>query len=88
MTFREALKRLHKVGTAHATGDSLRAMYADLIAFQHNGGDTRWRYKQAEKFYAWLADKGDDGEVADAARVLLRDRQKAWDIQMGIEVTL
>ncbi len=78
MTFKEAKKACRKVGTAHAAGDALRAMYADLIAHRQ-GGD-------AETYYVWLP-RGDDGETMEAARSLLRDRAKAWDVLMGRATT-
>lgn len=75
MTFKQAAKACRKAGTAHATGDALRAMYAELIA-DRQGGD-------AEKYYASLP-QGTDSGMMEAARALLRDRAKAWDVLMGV----
>ena len=33
MTYKEAIKTLKLVGCAHAKGDALRAMYAQLVSF-------------------------------------------------------
>lgn len=78
MTYKDALKQYKKVGAAHATGDALRVMYADLIGSLHGG--------KPEKYYEWLK-PGTDHEIIEQARILLRDRQKAWDVLIGIEVT-
>jgi hypothetical protein len=77
MTFKEAKKQCRKVGTAHAQGDALRAMYAELIAFQQavTGGS-------AEKFYAHLQTVADDA-IAESARELLRDHWKALDVALA-----
>lgn len=76
MTFKNALKLCKKVGTAHASGEALAAMYANLVNVQH-GGD-------AEKYYNYLIKNGldDDKKIIDLARELLRDRAKSWDILM------
>ena len=75
LSYPAALKWCKQVGTAHATGDGLRAMYAQLIG-QAQGGDP-------QLYYRWI--KGEaDHEIAEQARMLLRDRQKAWDVLMGL----
>lgn len=51
-TFSQAQRELRRVGCAHAQGDALRAMYADLLASRMRGADPA-------RFYAYLADKGD-----------------------------
>ena len=51
-SFSQALRELRRVGCAHAQGDALRAMYADLLASRMRGADPA-------RFYAYLADKGD-----------------------------
>lgn len=77
MTYKQALKECKRVGTAHATGDALRAMYAGLLEVQHGGA--------AEQYYLGLQDyaQGTDTEIAEVARTLLRDRAKAWSVLMG-----
>lgn len=52
-SYMQATTELRKVGTAHATGDSLRAMYAQLAA-------QRMRGAKPERFYDALAGKTDD----------------------------
>lgn len=74
MTFKEAKKECKRVGTSHAQGDALRAMYADLIAMHH------YAVGNPERFYSHL--QGFDGEkaITDRARELLRDSGKALDV--------
>lgn len=69
-TFKQALAQCRKVGTNHASGDSLRAMYASLVADAQGGS--------AEKYYEHLT--GSDHEITEQGRALLRDRRAAWDI--------
>lgn len=68
MTFKEALRACKKVGTNHAEGDALRAMYANMIAWH-------WPAFQLDgaKFYAHLLTMA-DSEIANEAHRLLRDR--------------
>lgn len=77
MTYQSASKQCKRTGTAHATGDSLRAMYAALVAQIHGG--------EAAKYYAWLQAHatGDDNNITETSRCLLRDRAMAWDVLMG-----
>ena len=77
MNYKDALKQMKRVGTAHATGDSLRAMYAKLVADIQGG--------PAEKYFVFLK-PGTDQEIKQQAQPLLQDRQKAWNVIMGIEV--
>lgn len=74
--YKAATKQLKRVGTAHASGDALRAMYADLLVFHHGG--------RATTYFAWLQGHalGDDKAISEAARELLRDRAKSWDALM------
>lgn len=74
--YTRALKQCQRVGTSHATGDALRAMYAKLVAQMH-GGD-------AERYYAYLESTAGDRATMEVARALLRDRATAWDVLMGI----
>jgi hypothetical protein len=75
MTFKEAKKACRKVGTSHAQGDALRAMYADLIAFQW------FAIGNPEKFYAHLQSVADDERaITERARELLRDSNAALDV--------
>ena len=73
MKYKDALKQCKRVGTAHAGGDALRAMYAGLIALSH-GGDPA-------VYYGWLQRNvpGDDCAIAAKARELIRDRQSTLD---------
>lgn len=75
MTFKEAKKQCRKVGTAHATGDALRSMYAELVA-------SKWyAIGNPEKIYTYLqsAASGDDSQIAEVSRELLRDHNRALD---------
>lgn len=78
MTFKEAKKACRKVGTAHAQGDALRAMYAEMIA-------QRWfAIGNPEKFYAHLQGVADDERaITDRARELLRDSNAALDVVLA-----
>lgn len=77
MTFKEAKKQCRKVGTAHAQGDALRAMYADLIAL-------KWfAIGNPEKFYHHLQQMPDEKVITDEARALLRDSGKALDAMLA-----
>jgi len=77
MTFKEAKRACRKVGTAHAEGDALRAMYAEMIAFQQaaTGGNP-------EKFYVHLQTVADDA-ITETARRLLCDSGKALDVALA-----
>jgi len=76
MTFKEAIKQCKKVGCAHATGDALAAMYANLVAQMHGG--------KADLYYKFICSKSNDSDITEASRTLLRDRAKAWDVLMQI----
>jgi hypothetical protein len=78
MTFKEAKKQCRRVGTAHAQGDALRAMYAELIA-------SRWyAVGNPEKFYMYLQSVADDERaIANEARALLRDSSLALDVALA-----
>lgn len=78
MNFKEAKKECRKVGTAHATGDALRSMYAELVAVQ-------WpAIGNAPKVYEYLQrETGDDKSVYELSRELLRDHSKALDIVLS-----
>lgn len=78
MTYKQALKECKRVGTAHATGDALRAMYAGLLELQHGGAVERY-YQRLQ-----VIAPGTDEEIGEASRALLRSRKKAWDVLMGI----
>lgn len=78
MTFKEAKKQCRKVGTAHAQGDALRSMYAELIAM-------KWpAIGNAERMYTHLQGVTDDEQsIASEARELLRDHTKALDVVLA-----
>lgn len=72
-----AYKEMRRVGTAHATGDSLRAMYASLIVMQAGMGE-----KFAPQVFAWLRRYGSDGAIACESHSLLRNEAATWDVAM------
>lgn len=76
MTFNEAKKQCRKVGTAHATGDALRAMYAELIVVTHPGINQH----SAERFYDHLQAYQDNKGIEQRARELMRDGFAAADV--------
>lgn len=77
MTFKEAQKQCRKVGTAHASGDALRAMYADMIAFKwHAIGNPH-------KFYEHLKDFDSDQAIYKRATELLKDHWEALDVVLA-----
>lgn len=77
MTFKEAKKACRKVGTSRASGDALRAMYADLIAFKWGA------IGNPDKFYLHLQSMADDAAITGEARELLRDHGKALDAMLA-----
>jgi hypothetical protein len=79
VTYRDALKQCKRVGTAHASGDALRAMYAGLIALQH-GGPEEVYYKELQS-----CAPATDAEIATKARELLRSRNRAWEVVFSHE---
>lgn len=64
LNYKQALQQLRKVGCAHATGDALRAMYADLLS-------TRMRGADPARIYAYLGTA--EGDLLDAYRRLCDD---------------
>lgn len=76
MTFKEAKKQCRKVGTAHASGDALRSMYAELIVVTHPGINQH----SAEKFYDHLQGYPNDRDIEQRARELMRDGFAAADV--------
>jgi hypothetical protein len=72
VSYKKAMQQCRRVGTARATGDALRAMYAALLVTQH-GGD-------AEAYYRALGGTADDRATTTAAREMLRDRARAWGV--------
>lgn len=66
MTYKQAVRECKRVGTNHAEGDALPAMYARLIAGAHGGAP--------ENYYAALFC---DDTMIVKARHLIRDRQSA-----------
>lgn len=78
MTFKDAKKQCRKVGTAHATGDALRSMYAELIA------DKWYAIGNPHKFYEHLQQTAvTDDEIYERSRELLRDHGKALDVVLA-----
>ena len=73
--YRKALKDCKKVGTAHASGDALRAMYASLIPFHSS-----LREKTAPKFFEHLLEFDTDEAITKEARRILGDPLSVWDI--------
>lgn len=80
MTFKAAQTQCRKVGTSHATGDALRSMYAELVGLNHGGSPAM--------YYGWLQRNatGDDTQIAEASRNLIRNRSVAYDALMGIDL--
>lgn len=76
MNFKEAKKQCRKVGTAHATGDALRSMYAELIVVTHPGLNPY----SAEKFYVHLQQYETDADITNRSRQLLRNGLDAADV--------
>lgn len=76
MTFKEAKRECRRVGTSHATGDALRAMYAELIVLNHPGLNQH----SAPKFYEHLQTLGDDDAITHRSRELLRNGLAAADV--------
>lgn len=74
LTFKEAKKECRRVGTAHATGDALRSMYAELIA------ENWYAIGNPLKFYDHLQAFDSDKEIYMEARRLLRDHGEALDV--------
>ena len=75
--YRTAQKECRRRGTAHATGNSLRAMYAQLICF------TYWGKKMEPRFYQHLQKFGTDTEITAEARELMRDHGRTMDIALA-----
>jgi hypothetical protein len=78
MNFREAKKACHKVGTSHAQGDALRAMYAEMIN-ERNG------FIVPQRFYLHLRTFRTDAQIVEEARSLLRDNNKALEVLLRCE---
>lgn len=74
--FVSAYRKLKRVGTAHAKGDALRAMYAWLVVHHHPLGDTL-----APNVFRALV--GDDRQVHRQAQEMLSDWKKASDAAWG-----
>lgn len=73
--YKKALKECKKVGTSHASGDALRAMYAKLIPF-HVCLDG----KTAPKFFEHFQRFDTDEAITNEARRILRDPSAVWSI--------
>lgn len=78
MTYSQAIKSLVRTGTAHATGDSLRAMYARLLPWH-----VRLNNSSIGRFYAHFQGFTTDRAVADEARRLLREPLEACAVVFG-----
>jgi len=75
MTYKDAQKQLRKIGTAHASGDSLCAMYAKIIPFHCCIAET-----EASHFYSYLKKFPTDGKIAEAARAILQNPITVFDV--------
>ncbi len=73
--YKKALKECKKVGTAHASGNALRAMYASLIPFH-----ACLQEKTATKFFEHLLGFDTDDVITKEARRILGDPLSVWDI--------
>ena len=76
MTFKQADNELSRIGAAHAKGYSLAALLAGLATSLQGG--------KAETYYDWIVKQPD---YYAAGKLLMRDRQAAWDVLLGIEPT-
>ncbi len=72
LDFRAGLKAMKRVGTAHCTGDGLRAMYASLLPFHHGLFPAT-----GVKFFVHLRAFQKDPDIEAEADMLLRDRAQA-----------
>lgn len=78
LTFKEAKKACRKVGTSRASGDALRSMYAEMIAFKW------YAIGNPEKFYRHLQSSATDDDITNEARRLLRDHGEALDAMLTL----
>lgn len=78
VTFEEALKEMKRVGTANATGNAYRAMYAQVLHDLHGGNP--------EIYYTYFLARETDKEVRDEGCALLHNRDSVWDILIGARV--
>ncbi len=75
MNYTEAMKECRRVGTAHASGNALRAMYARLIAYHCCLAEST-----ASQFYQHLQSHVDDTAITDEAQRLMRNPLDACEI--------
>lgn len=73
--YKKALKECKKVGTSHASGNALRAMYAALVPFH-----TCLREETAPRFFEHLLGFDTDMAITKEARRILGDPLSVWDI--------
>lgn len=87
MEYKTAKKALRRIGTARASGDALRAMYAKLIAFHCRVGD-----KAIPTIYKHLQQQESDTEIFTESRRLMREPAVILDVvffpEMGRRPTL
>lgn len=76
-TYQQACRQIKtQGGVSHATDDAESAVYAQAISAAHGGSP--------EAYYDYITGKYPTKPL-DAARPLLGDRAKAWDVLMGIQ---
>lgn len=78
MNYKDALKQCHKVGTANATGDALRAMYANMINDRHV-------LNCPERLFLELRSVDSDAEIATTGQALMREPGKALAVVLQCE---
>jgi hypothetical protein len=75
MTYSQALKQCKRTGTANATGDGLRAMYARLLPVHHGLHESR-----AEIVFEHLGSFCADADISAEGQRLLRSRKALYAI--------
>jgi len=81
MSYKKAKGELRRVGCANASGDSLRAMYAELLPLHVClAQSTAKRFHAAERFYAHLQKFTEDSEISKEARRLIRTPLAACEV--------
>jgi len=78
--YRAAVKALRKVGTAHATGDGLRAMYAQLATFHNCLDGLKCNGYPTLAVFAHLGKSEGDRAISKEGRRLVGDWRAASDV--------
>ena len=78
LTYEQAARKLKKTGTAHAEGDALRAMFAQLLAGRVNRA-------KPERFYVYL---GHNANLIARYKALCENPGAYTDALLGLPATL